>query len=192
MKKTILVPAFILMVLAQLYFPARMIFHKESILTTGTEYKFRTAPIDPYDPFRGKYILLNFNANSVKVADADDWMSGDQVFVDLTTDSAGYASVLSVSKSEPDSYDNYIKASISLIIYDTLNTVFIQYPFDRFYMEESIAPAAEQTYNAAAVDSNQVAYALVLVKNGEAVVKDVLIDGVSLSELVRKNNADPN
>jgi uncharacterized membrane-anchored protein len=192
LNKAILIPGFILMVLVQLYVPVRMIFHKESVLTTGTEYKFRTAPIDPNDPFRGKYISLNFNANAVKVADAEDWMNGDQVFVDLTTDSLGYASVLSVSKSEPTGYENYIKANISYVITDSLlSTVFIQYPFDRYYMEESKAQVAQDSYNAAAIDSNQVAYALVLVKNGEAIVKDVYINDTLIVEWARIHQDNP-
>ena len=67
MNQKITIPAFILMVLAQLYVPASMIFQKERVITQGTAYKFRTAPIDPNDPFRGKYITLSFNETGVKV-----------------------------------------------------------------------------------------------------------------------------
>ncbi|HNC29170.1 MAG TPA: YbaK/EbsC family protein, partial [Cyclobacteriaceae bacterium] len=46
MKKLIL-PAFALMVLAQWAVPIKMIADSESVLTSGTEYKFRTEPVDP-------------------------------------------------------------------------------------------------------------------------------------------------
>jgi uncharacterized membrane-anchored protein len=189
MNLKITIPAFILMVLAQLYVPASMIFQKERVITQGTAYKFRTAPIDPNDPFRGKYITLSFNENAVKVENATEWNTADQVFVRLTTDADGYALIQSVTKDQPINGNDYIQANIDYIITDTLSTVFIRYPFDRFYMEESKAPVAEQVYNEAAIDSNQVAYALVMVRDGEAVVRDVVIDGVSIVELAKQRAA---
>lgn len=188
MNQKITIPAFILMVLAQLYVPASMIFQKERVITQGTAYKFRTAPIDPNDPFRGKYITLSFNENAVKVENAAEWNSADQVFVALSTDSNGYAIIRSVTKEQPISGNDYIKAHVDYIITDSLSTVFVRYPFDRFYMEESKAPVAEQVYTEAAIDSNQVAYALVMVREGEAVVRDVVIDGVSIVELAKQRS----
>ena len=174
------------MVLAQLYVPASMIFQKERVITQGTAYKFRTAPIDPNDPFRGKYITLSFNETGVKVDNAEEWSYADEVFVFLTTDSNGYAMIQSIAKEQPKGRNDYIKANIDYILTDTLSTVFVRYPFDRFYMEESKAPVAETVYNEAAIDSNQVAYALVMVKNGDAVVRDIFIDDVSITEVIRK------
>ncbi len=84
--------------------------------------------------------------------------------------------------------DDYIKASVSYSVADTMTMVFIQYPFDRFYMEESKAPQAEITYNESLRDTNQVTYAVVLVKKGEAVVKDVMIDDRSIVDIVRDRN----
>jgi len=184
-------PAFVLMVLVQLYVPARMIFQKEQVIMDGKEFRFRTAPIDPNDPFRGKYITLSFNATEVKVQDSVDWYTGDPVFVYLTTDSAGYAIIQSVTKDQPFELDDYVNATVDYVIADTVSTVFISYPFDRFYMEESKAPAAEQIYNEAAVDTNQVAYAVVMIKSGEAVVRDVMIDGVSILDLIKKQQENP-
>ena len=174
------------MVLAQLYVPASMIFQKERVIAQGTAYKFRTAPIDPNDPFRGKYITLSFNETGVKVENAEEWNNADEVYVYLTTDSSGYAMIQSIAKEQPKGRNDYIKANIDYILTDTLSTVFVRYPFDRFYMEESKAPVAETIYNEAAIDSNQVAYALVMVMNGDAVVRDIFIDDVSITEVIRK------
>ena len=174
------------MVLAQLYVPASMIFQKERVIAQGTAYKFRTAPIDPNDPFTGKYITLTFNETGVKVENAEEWNNPDEVYVYLTTDSSGYAMIQSIAKEQPKGRNDYIKANIDYIMTDTLSTVFVRYPFDRFYMEESKAPVAETIYNEAAIDSNQVAYALVMVMNGDAVVRDIFIDDVSITEVIRK------
>ena len=188
MNKKIIYPAFLLMVIIQLYVPSRMIFHNEVVLATGTAFKFKAAPVDPNDPFRGKYITLSFDENSISIADTTGWEQGSTIYVDLTSDSAGFAKILGISKTEPTGRENYVKANVSYSIEDTMTMVFIQYPFDRFYMEESKAPEAEIAYNESVLDTNQVTYALVLVKKGEAVIKDVLIDDVSVVDIVKNRN----
>src|SRR6187397_1273345 len=107
MIKKIIFPAFFLMVLVQLYIPSRMIFHNEVVLVSGTEYKFKAAPVDPNDPFRGKYITLSFDANSFEIADTTPWDQGQPIFVNLTTDSAGYAKILDISSTEPMDREDY-------------------------------------------------------------------------------------
>ncbi|MDZ4748578.1 MAG: GDYXXLXY domain-containing protein [Saprospiraceae bacterium] len=186
MNYKIIFPAFILMVVVQLYVPASLLFQNERVIQFGTEYKFKTAPIDPNDPFRGKYITLTFEETSTTMEDSISWVNGTPVYVTLTTDDAGYAKILSLTDMEPTGSSDYIKANVDYVLSDTVHTVFVRYPFDRFYMEESKAPLAEQAYNEAMVDSNQVAYALVLVQNGKAVIGDVVIDGISIQEVVKK------
>ena len=61
---------FLAVVLVQLVVPAKMIFDKEVILKTGTIYKFKTQPIDPSDPFRGKYVTLNYELNTAESMDS--------------------------------------------------------------------------------------------------------------------------
>ncbi len=61
--KKLLLVAFILVALAQLYVPTKMILNRENVLANGTDFKFRTAPIDPNDPFRGKYVNLQYENN---------------------------------------------------------------------------------------------------------------------------------
>ncbi|MBA2500307.1 MAG: hypothetical protein H0V30_11325, partial [Chitinophagaceae bacterium] len=46
------------------------------------------------------------------------------------------------------------------------------------------AQPAEDIYRKSIIDSTQIAYALVHVKNGEAVIRDVMIDGISISDLL--------
>ncbi|MBA4241981.1 MAG: GDYXXLXY protein, partial [Sphingobacteriaceae bacterium] len=50
-NKKLLLVTFCVVALIQLYVPAKMIFDSEDILTTGKEFKFKTEPIDPNDPF---------------------------------------------------------------------------------------------------------------------------------------------
>lgn len=97
-NKRILLPVFVLIALVQLYVPARMIVNREDILSTGKEYKFKTLPIDPYDPFRGKFIALQYEETTIEVQNEADWLSGETIFIQLTTDKEGYAKIHAVSK----------------------------------------------------------------------------------------------
>lgn len=185
-SKKILLPAFILVALAQLYIPAKMILDKEGVLDTGTEYKFKTAPIDPSDPFRGKYITLSFDENTVEAPNEQEWMRGETIYVSLTTDNKEFAKIKSISKEKPTDNQDFLKAKVSFVTRNGSNKVTIDYPFDRYYMEESKAYEAELTYRQSQRDTNRITYALVSIKDGNAVLKDVLIDGISIKELVKE------
>jgi len=185
-SKKIILTAFILVALVQLFVPANMIWNKEATLNTGVDFKFKTAPIDPNDPFRGKYITLTYEESTIVVTDGQQYVNGESIYVSLTTDSAGYARIQSVSKTKPTDNENFVKAKVRTFWGDDSNELMIDYPFDRYYMEESKAYEAELTYRESQRDVNQITYALVSVKNGDAVLKDVLIDGTSISEIVRR------
>jgi uncharacterized membrane-anchored protein len=185
-NKKILFIIFALVAAVQLYVPASIIINSERILTDGKEFKFKTAPVDPSDPFRGKYITLDFAANAIKVNNKEEWMYGEAVFVWLSKDKEGFVKIDTVTKNEPQGKSDFVKARVNYISDD--NTLQIDYPFDRYYMEESKAGAAEDVYRESSRDTSHFTYALINVKNGEAVLKDVLIDNVSIREIVKKQN----
>jgi uncharacterized membrane-anchored protein len=189
-SKKILLVAFILVALAQLYIPVRMILNKEEVLNAGTLYKFKTAPVDPNDPFRGKYIALTFKENSVEINDKEQWLMGETIYVSLSIDEKGFAKIESVSKKMLAGHPNVIKAKVRYVKEDAPKKLFIEYPFDRFYMEESKAAEAEKTYRDLMSDSSRVTYALVSVKDGEAVLSDVQIDGISIIGIVNNNQKE--
>ena len=184
-NKKIFIIGFLLIACIQLYVPAKMIYDQENVLSSGNEFKFKAAPIDPNDPFRGKYITLRFEATTFPVQNKNEWAINDEVFVQLQNDSAGFAQIRTVSKKRPVNDPDYIKAKIAFIMEDGRVNMRIDYPFDRYYMEESKAQAAEDMYRESIIDSTQIAYALVNIKEGEAVIRDVMIDGVSISNLVK-------
>lgn len=184
-NKVFLIAVFILVALVQLSIPAKMIFDSEIILKTGTEYKFITEPVDPNDPFRGKYISLSFANNSIVVENGDDWLRGEMVYALLEKDSEGFAKITGVLKQDTQPKQDYLKMKVNYVFE---NEMILNFPFDRFYMEESKSQEAEDTYIKSMQDSaNQVTYALVSIKNGEAVLKDVQIDGVPIMELLKSN-----
>ena len=189
-KKVLVIIGFILLALVQLFVPAQMIWDREAILETGNEFKFRTAPIDPNDPFRGKYITLNFENTSVKVDSTANWNYGETVYVMFYEDAKGFAHIKSASKEIPENSEDYLKVKVTYASNLNNGELHVQYPFERYYMEESKAPKAEEIYRETQVDTSQVAYALVRIKQGEAVLKDVLVDGVPIRDLVKSRTAE--
>ena len=88
-NKTTYIILFILVVIAQWFVPMQMITEQEDVIATGKTLKFKTAPIDPYDAFRGKYIFLNFENNRVlATAETRKLNFNDEIFVTFK-DSAG-------------------------------------------------------------------------------------------------------
>lgn len=181
-KKWIFI-GFFLLVVAQWYVPISMIWQSESTLTEGKEYRFLTEPIDPTDPFRGKYVTLNFQQNTCEVTDTTEWTSGDIAFGKLhVRDSFAYIS--SLHRDPPVSAD-YIKVKIEYqnSITDSLRIVHFRFPFDRYYMEETKAPNAEIIYSQRSQDTSMPSYAVVYVHRGHARLSDVKIGDSSLREM---------
>jgi len=183
MKIIYLFLLFIVVALAQIFVPVHMIVDSENTISSGVEYKFKTRPIDPTDPFRGKYIVLQYEMNHFNTRDTT-YLVGEEIYVYLKNDKEGFAEVLEVRKTLAQTEADYVTARVTYY-YD--GKVSFALPFNTFYMEESKAYDAELAYVKANRDSvvNNV-YALVHVKDDNAVLKDVVIDGVPIQEYVEK------
>ena len=173
---------FIIVSIAQIWVPIHMIMDSEKALVSGKAYKFKTRPIDPTDPFRGKYITLQYEIN--RFNSKDSYIKGEEIYVYLKEDKEGFAEVSDVSKVLLPNKGDYVLANV---IYDREDLVSFQLPFNVFYMEESKAYDAELAYNRINRDSssNNV-YALVYIKDDKAVLENVFIDDIPISEYVEK------
>lgn len=181
-----LLPAFIVVVLIQLYVPAKMVWDSNAVVTSGKTFKFKTRPIDPNDPFRGKYVILNYEANHVDINNAADYDYDETVYVTLKNDDLGYVEIDKVSKSTPKTTSDYVIATVNRTTSYQEDSIvlFVDYPFDRFYMEETKAKPAEEAVAESSREEGKTAYAVVKVKNGQTVIEDVMIDGISVKEMV--------
>lgn len=167
--------------IAQLLVPMTMIFGQETVLKEGKVYKFKTEPVDPSDPYRGKYITLRYNINSAITKDSV-WEHKQDVYVYIKEDSLGFAELVEVSKAPTNSENDYVIAKARRQ-YKNSKRVYFNLPFNRFYMEESKAKPAEDAYRMAQRDTvPNNTYALVYVKEGEAVLEDVLINEMSIAD----------
>jgi len=178
---------FSFMCIAQWYIPGAMIAGQENILAGGKPFRFKTSPIDPSDPFRGKYITLNFEASTFQHPGCQ-WERGKKVWVVLKEDHNGFAAIADITETLADSAKgDYLEAVVSFCDEEAVR---VSYPFERFYLEESKASDAELVYwDETHNDSTQTAYALVWIKNGKAALADVKINERSIVDVVRELNA---
>jgi hypothetical protein len=69
--------------------------------------------------------------------------------------------------------------------FDSLNKVYFDLPFDKYYMEESKAYAAEQIYRERQLDTVRTTYAIVYIKDGVGRLSDVKIGDSSIRDMVK-------
>ena len=112
------IPAITLIALfaVQIYIPLSMIFSQQKIVESGELHKFRVGLLDPVDPFRGRYVVLNFEDNSVLVADDNcEKYRGSDVQVLLGKDNEGYSFFKSVV-NEPYEKNDVISMKVQYYI----------------------------------------------------------------------------
>ncbi|WP_299338105.1 GDYXXLXY domain-containing protein [uncultured Psychroserpens sp.] len=184
MKSLYVFILFIILAILQIAVPTQMIFDREGVLNSGTAYKFRTEPVDPSDPFKGKYIVLSYDVDQIKTEDKN-WQRHQEVFITIENDSLGFAEPISVSIDQPQSGD-YVTAKVDWYSnYDS--SLHFSLPFNEFYMEESKAYDAEVAHRDAQRDSlPNNTYALVYVMKGNAVLDNVFINDIPIAEFVEQ------
>ncbi len=151
----------------------------EHILQTGDELRLVTRPIDPYDFFRGRYVTLAYEVNRKRLKRKDfgitDW-GGGKYYVSFTPDEKGNGAISAVSREKPAS-GIYLKCSIT-------TGGRLKIPYSRFYMNEKLARPAENIMRRAGKDKRAVA--VLKVRDGKAIIKDVEVEGKGLAAYVRE------
>ena len=178
MKTKIIIPSLVVVFLIQLYFPVKLILDKESVYESAQELRLQTAPYDPYNPFKGRYVRLRFKERSV-IDNNFIYTSGDDIYLKFARNKNDYDTICQTSNIPFSQGEKYIKAQVSSTYG---NKVSIQYPFEEYYMNEYKAPEAEINYRKASRTDSLEKYALVSIKDGDAVLKAVLIDEIPIDE----------
>jgi uncharacterized membrane-anchored protein len=174
---------------AQWTVPGYLIQRGQATLHEGTAYRFRTAPVDPVDPFRGRYVALDFEAASIELTQpAGELRSGQRVYAPIRVDAEGYAQ-LDAPLLPPPAAGDYLQVKVAWVNVDELR---VQLPFDRYYLDETLAPEAERRYWDAnrirdddAEDPRRPAWAQVRVRGGYALIEELFIEDRPVRELLR-------
>ena len=189
-RKTIISIIFVLMILVQWFVPSKMIWDREDTLSNGIEFLFKCQPIDPNDPFRGKYITLRFSERNITIPDSAYYHSNQNIYLEFDEDEDGFAKIAAVRGEDSSNIENLLLAKVDMISGDigaSNRLLYVDYPFNRFYMEEFKAKPAEDLYRNSSRDSVSTTYAVVMIKDGIGVIKGVMIDGVPIGEIVDNN-----
>src|SRR3546814_20471044 len=72
--------------------PASLAARSEYVLRNGARYYLRTAPVDPVDAFRGRYVALQFADIEVALPAHANWPVGTRVAVPLSVGEIGSTS----------------------------------------------------------------------------------------------------
>lgn len=184
MKKEYIFGLFVGLICLQIVLPISMIVKREVTLKNGTPFRFKTAPVDPYDAFRGRYVALRVEVNKVGKPEGVDLKYGQKVFAQLAVDENGLAKISGISFKKPKD-STYLTATIA---YPSGNDVTLNLPIDRYYMEEKAAPRAEQVYREHSRRDKQDAYVVVRVLNGFAVIEGLYVGDRRIEDIVRQPN----
>jgi uncharacterized membrane-anchored protein len=186
MRKALLL--FGLMAAAQWFVPWWGIRQHEQVLRLGIPLCFRTAPVDPHDPFRGEYVILRFVLEDEVVANPADapWEDGEEAFV-LLGNAGGEATVQGVQRTRPNGAVPYIVCTMNVWSRmeegDSLfSEARIDLPFDRFYLQQGKGPRTEALLDQRSTeeDPELPAYASVRVLEGLAVIEDLIVGDRSI------------
>ena len=171
---------FILSGLAQLAVPASLIWKREQTLRQGSVWRLRTAPVDPVDAFRGRYIALGFDLETQQILSPAGAEDGQTVFVTLRSNPQGFAEIDQVS-TVPPQRDDFIEAKLS--------GKTVSMPFANYWVTERDAPAAEAAYLRETRQDKRNAFVTVRVFRGDAAMEQLYLDNQPLGEYLRANAA---
>lgn len=171
---------FILVACAQLAVPGSLVWKREQTLGRGSVWKFRTAPVDPIDAFRGRYVALQFDAETQEISPPANVSYGDPVFVTLQGNAEGFAEIDQVFATKPAG-DDFFQAE--------LHGKTVSLPFDKYWVTEHDAPAAEAAYRNLSRRGSRNAFVTIRVFRGDAAIEQLYLDGQPLGSYLRANAA---
>lgn len=196
MNRKLALAGLALLALVQWAVPAAMIHGQQKTLAEGEVYRFRNAPVDPADPFRGRYVTLSFDAACVPKDVAHGDMNARPLYALLGQDVDGYATVARLSDSRPGQGD-YVNVRRSRWDSGCLGSELrVDFPFNRYYLPEDLAPRAESAYrDMTSRSSGEVgrvaAYVGVRVREGHAALEELYLDGKPLRQFLAEEARRP-
>src|SRR2546430_17682913 len=149
--------------LAQLAVPTAMVWQRDQSLKQGRVWKFRTAPVDPVDVIRGRYIALRFTAEEFD-APAKFEAGNKPVYAVLKQSADGFAEIDHLTTEAAGTDDAVPVESV----WWWGGKQQVRFPFNKIWVAEAKAAAAEHAYVEDNRPDNQNAYVTDLGRPGDA------------------------
>ena len=139
------------------------ILYNQWPLMTGKKIVLATQPVDPFDPFRGQYMTINYEIS--RLSDIEDFEEKDKIYVSLNEDEEGIWRYESASKSKPSRGD-FIRGEVTSVYG---NSVRIEYGIEQFFFERHAKlPTRNITVEVAVANSGRAKLSQML-HNGEPI-----------------------
>lgn len=181
-------PLLVVMLLVQWLVPAMSIIENNRVLREGVAVRFRTAPIDPHDPFRGEYVILSFAMEEEGLPQdaATPWKDGEPAHALLELRD-GEAVFNGLQRGVPPAGTLHVRCMVDLREWmpDSAQ-VYVDLPFDRYYVQQGHGRRTEELMGwRSDADSLPASFAVVRLLNGRGVVEDLLVGERTVRELLR-------
>lgn len=183
MKRRGILLLFLAACAAQWIAPTWKIVEHELTLRLGESYKFRTAPVDPVDAFRGRYVAVEIAERTAPFAGPWDRKRERWLFAELAVGEDGFARFVKLHDRLPIETP-VIRTRITSFS-DQEKKAWLELPFDRFYMNERLAPEAERAYREHSRQGAQDAWLAVRVWRGRAAIEDLYIGDRPILKVVQ-------
>ena len=168
---------FLIFALVVLAVPLYLMMSSEDILENGNRHKIRLEGRDPFDPFRGKFLRLNFDDR----IDCLECEEGDEVYVLLVKDSEGYSS-FNEGVMEKPSHSDYFKAKVLRVYSD--EAVIKTDNLSKYFINEDKAKKAEDILQSYTRQKPADVYLAIRVLDGEARLEDIFIEETPFLEFI--------
>jgi hypothetical protein len=180
------IAVFAVAAVAQWLLPLSGIWQHERVISRGTLVRIECAAPDPYDPLRGRYLAVRPAESTV--SQPKGFPRGGHVVPVWATLEAGddeLARIKSVSLEPVSGPTVILLMARSWGTINGTDVIGLEWPFDRFYLNERLAPDADKLVAERRRDGKRTVAELHLL-DGQAVLTDILLDGVSIRELVKQ------
>lgn len=181
---------FALVAVVQLAVAGGAIIRSEVALRRGEVFRFRIQPVDPVDAFRGRYVAIRFTLDRAPAPDGLELRQGQWVYIPLQPGGDGWAAFGPASPDPPES-GAYLRLRPGGIYPDEdgRRRVWVTLPFNRYYMDEDLAPEAERAARGSRRGQRD-AFVTVRVFRGAGVLEELYLDGVPIHEWLADNASE--
>lgn len=182
MSKAKQIIALLIVFAVQIGMVSSVIFANTWILRQGQAVSFLVEPVDPHDPFRGKYVDLNMDT-LVKKDPKATFQYEDTAYILIKMDAKGFGRFDQVVAKKPTD-GIYIKTKVFDPAPLEEGMVYVENPFQRFYIEEKYAAKAEEAYFANAAENK--VHIQVKILNGKAVIQELYFNNQKVENYLNK------
>ena len=164
---------FALTVLAQWAVPLAAVRQHERVLAEGALIRLKCTAPDPYDPLRGRYLAVRPEIQEAPTT-PEQMPPRGSAYALLEVGTDGIATVTRIERERPAS-GRFVRVHVR---WASSDAVHFEWPFDRYYLNEKLAPEADR-WLAESLRSAKGVLAEVRVLDGRAVLADLTLDGKS-------------